>query len=299
MSSLPKEKIDDIIFEILKKSKSLDVFPTPVDKIIQYCELSLSNNNDFHDIPHNYVAKNVDAFKRMMKKVLGAFDREKKEIYINPSLPEVKKNFIKLHETGHDVLPWQKDVRYFDNEFTLSADVQEMFEAEANYFASTALFQQNRFQDEIKKLPLEIGSPMALAKKFGASNHAAIRRYVETNHKRCALLVLEKEKENKDPLQMCCSLRNYFQSSSFTKNFGNIKWTETLSIEDWVFVQDFFSSRRLHKDGELTLNTSDGMCDFHYHYFNTTFNAFVLLFPVGEKIKSNTSIIISPSLKNI
>ena len=82
----PKKDIDDIIFDILKKSKSLDVFPTPVDKIVEYCELNLSNKNEFHEIPRNYIAKNVDAFKRMMKKILGALDREEKVIYIDPTL---------------------------------------------------------------------------------------------------------------------------------------------------------------------------------------------------------------------
>ena len=93
--------IESIIYDILKKSKSLDVFPTPIDQILEYCELHLGNSNYFHNIPKNYIAKNVDVFNRMLKKVFGVLDREIKHIYIDPSLPNVKQTFVKLHEAGH------------------------------------------------------------------------------------------------------------------------------------------------------------------------------------------------------
>src|SRR5690349_9665604 len=123
-----KKDIDDLIFDILRRSKSLDVFPTPVDKIVEYCELKLSKENGFHNIPHNYIAKNIDVFRRMLGKVLGALDREEKVIYIDPNLPFSKQNFIKLHEVAHDTLPWQKEIKYQDDEYTLGPEVKEQFD---------------------------------------------------------------------------------------------------------------------------------------------------------------------------
>jgi len=288
-----KREIDDLIFEILRSSKSLDVFPTPVDKIVEYCELNLSNKNGFHNVPKNFIPKKVDAFKRMLNKILGAFDREEKVIYVDPSLPHVKQSFIKLHETGHGTIPWQREINYQDNEYTLSSEVKEVFEAEANYFASGSLFQINRFENEMNKLPLEIGSPIALATKFGGSNHAAIRRYAEVCKKRCALIVLEDKEKNGHRYSL--DLRNSFQSPSFTKEFGEITFPEKLN-SDFPFIIDYSRKRRFHKEGSIQLMTKNGFEEFSYHYFNNSYNVFVLIIPVGEKIISRTKIYVTSEM---
>lgn len=288
-----KKEIDDLIFEILKSSRSLDVFPTPVDKIVKYCELNLSNKSGFHEIPKNYIPKKIDAFNRLMGKILGALDREEKVIYIDPTLSSVKQNFIKLHEVAHDTIPWQKEIKYQDDEYTLSQQVKDAFEVEANYFASGGLFQLHRFEDEMKKLPLEIGSPMALAKKFGGSNHAAIRRYAEVCKKRCALLVLEdKEKRGE---KYFLDFRNIFQSPSFTKDFGEIVFPEKFN-RDFPFILDYYRGKKFHKDGTIQLMTKYGVEEFRYHYFNNSYNVFVLIIPNGEKIKSRTKIYLTSEI---
>ena len=85
-----------------------------------------------------------------------------------------KQGFVKLHEVEHDVLPWQKNVHYIldDDDDSLHTDTHEEFEAEANYFASATLFQNDRFVTELNQLSLGIESPMQMAKIFGASIHA-------------------------------------------------------------------------------------------------------------------------------
>lgn len=293
MYSLPRKDIDDIVFDILKKSKSLDVFPTPVNKIVEYCELSQSHLNGFHKIPRNYLAKNIDAFQRMMKKILGALDTEEKVIFIDPSIPNVKQNFIKLHEVGHDSIPWQKDIKYIDDSHTLNPDTKEQFEAEANYFASSGLFQLDRYEDQMLKLPLEIGSPMALAKRFGGSNHSSMRRYAEISNKRCALVVLEDKEKNGHRFSL--DLRNSFQSKSFTKEFGEITWPEKLD-SNFPFIQDYVRKRKFHKEGVIHLQTLSGIHSFTYHYFNNNYNVFVLIIPSGEKNKSRTKIYLSSEM---
>lgn len=293
MNTFSKKNIDNIVFDILRKSKSLDIFPTPVDKIVEYCELNLNNNDGFHSGVNTYIAKNADAFNRMIKKVLGALDRERKIIYINPSLPNVKQNFIKLHEAGHSALPWQNEVKYFDDEYSLNPDVKEMFEAEANYFASAGLFQLDRFEDDMTNLPLEIGSPIALAKKFGGSNHASIRRYSELSKKRCALIVLENKDKNGDRFSL--GFRNNFQSKSFLKEFGELSWPEKFDIT-YPFVQDYRRKRQFHKEGVINIETLNGIENFSYHYFFNGFNVFVLILPKGEEIKSRTKIYVTSEI---
>ena len=117
----------------------------------------------------------------------------------------------------------------------------------------------------MKKLPLEIGSPLVLAKKFGGSNHASLRRYVEQNKKRCALIVLDTKAEANGFIP----LRNYFQSKSFAASFGNVSLPETFGIES-PFIKDYKSNRRLHKNGNAQIETEEGFTEFAYIIFSTT-----------------------------
>lgn len=288
MNQLPKQDIDNIIYDILKSSKSFGVFPTPVDKIVQFCELKLSKD-DFH-IPKNYVSKNVDALKRMLKKVLGALDKSEKVVYVDSNLVTAKKTFVKLHEVGHSALPWQRDIHFLDDEYTLSADVKDQFEAEANYFASGALFQLDRFISDLKNLPLEIGSAMSLADKYGGSYHAAIRRYAERSNKRCALIVMER---NGFGSNSTFHFKGNYQSNLFTLEFGRLKWPDEFDT-DYAFINDFHAGEKLHTKGSIEIKTLAGEMTFQYHYFFNQYSLFILIFPKGEKNKSKTKIILSP-----
>lgn len=289
-----KKDIEKISSEILKGSNSLDVFPTPIDQIVSYTELIVRNDIDVSKIHTDYLSKANDALRRALTKVRGLLDRREKIIYLDLSQQKNKKGFVKLHEVGHHVLPWQRNVHDVldDDDDSLSSHANENFEAEANFFASATLFQQDRFVTELNKLRLEIESPIQLAKFFGASVHATLRRYVECSKNRCALIVLENVTANGSPPK--CFLRDKFQSDKFTKTFGDINIPLELGYT-WTFVQDYCHGRKFKKDGSIALSTANGEADFTYHFFNNTYNAFVFLFPSGEKKSSRTKIILTDS----
>jgi len=287
-----RKDIEDIAYDILKASKSWGKYPTPVDSIVNYSELIVNKTLDVSQIHHGYASKATDSLLRALSKVRGIFDRSEKTIYLDLSQNDQKKNFVKLHEVGHGVLPWQnKTASFLDDDNTLSLDYREQFEAEANLFASTTLFQLDRFEDEIAKLEFGLKSAMAIAKKFGGSNHAALRRYVERSNNRCALLVL-KDVACKGELANC-GMRNYFQSDKFLRQFGTIEWPEQLGF-DWPFVQDYYIGRRMKFQGQLSLETIAGTTEFQYDFFDTSYNAFVLIYPKGEKTSGKTKVILSP-----
>lgn len=284
------QDIEDIAFDLLKQSKSLGIFPTPVDEIIKFSELLYKESRYLDQIQKNYKTNSPNLLKEALKKLNGLLDRKEKTIYVNPYQLESRKKFIKLHEVGHNALPWQKDTYelFADDEISISTLALDEFELEASYFASATLFQLDSFDQELLKLPLEIGSAIALSKKFGASIHATLRRYVECSTKKCALLVLK----NPCFINMTCDIRNYFESQSFTREFGEIKWEESLTLE-WSFVEDYFANKTLHKDGEFSLQIDgSGRQIFNYHYFNNTYNAFVFIMPKGERQNSRTKIFI-------
>ena len=130
---------------------------------------------------------------------------------------------------------------------------------------------------------------MALAKLFGGSNHAAIRRYVEQSNNKCGLLVL-KDVTNPGE-QVGCSLRDYFQSKKFTAEFGNLTWPEVFGSK-WPFALDYYLRKRLKCENGITLTTANGKVGFVYDFFNSTYNAFVLIYPKGEKTSGRTKIVI-------
>lgn len=288
---ISKKDIEKISYEILKGSKSFDVFPTPIDQIVSYSELVVRNDIDVSKIHIDYLSKASDALRSALSKVRGLLDRRERTIYLDLSQGKQKMGFVKLHEVGHDALPWQKKIHdlFDDDDDSLSDDTHEEFEAESNYFASITLFQHDRFNSELNKLSLSIESPIQLAKIFGASVHATLRRYVECSKNRCALIVLENI--SKKGSQVKCRLKDKFQSEKFTKTFGDFDLPLELGYT-WAFVQDYYFGRKFKKDCSITLTTQNGVADFTYHFFNNGYNAFVFLFPYGEKKSSSTKIIL-------
>lgn len=288
---LSASDIEKISYEILKSSKSLGIFPTPVDKIVAYSELIVREDVDISKIDPDYLSKASDTLQRAMFKVRGLLDRRHKEIFLDLSQLTERKSFVKLHEVGHEVLPWQTGIHEIlgDDDQSLSEDANQEFEDEANYFASITLFQHDLFVYELKKYDLSIEAAMQLARTFGSSIHAALRRYVECSEKRCALIVLENIAPRGQFVK--CDLRNKFQSKKFTQTFGQIVIPETLGYK-WDFVKDYYFEKKMRKNCAITLSTENGEADFTYQFFNNGYNAFVFIVPIGEKVTARKKVIL-------
>lgn len=284
-----RKDIEKISMEILKQSKALDKFPTRVDLIVQHAELVFDNNIDLSKIDKNFIAKFSAGFTRFWDSVRGLLDREDKVIYVDQSQLPVRQNFVKLHEAGHHVLPWQSSVmKYMDTDETLNHAAKEEFEAEANLFASTTLFQLDRFTSMIDRMDLSISTGLNVGKVFGASTHATLRRMTLESKKRCALIVLETRQERSKKAFKECFVRDAFMSAGFRKEFGNLRLPDSFNTSD-IFTIDYLY-RRLKENGEITLNTNAGSADFEYHFWKNSYNGFVFLFPKGEKNKVRTHI---------
>ncbi|WP_035643532.1 ImmA/IrrE family metallo-endopeptidase [Flavobacterium sp. ASV13] len=296
-----RKEIEKISRNILKESKSFDVFPTPVDKILSYSNFAVDNKIDLQNIDDSFFdsfkEKLVDPSKKALlhalSKIKGFFYREEKIIYIDANLDQNlgKKNFVKLHEIGHGVLSWQDEIILaLDNDETLSEEYDEQFEAEANYFASITLFQHDRFLEECEKLNLGLGAVMSLRKKFGASVHSAFRNYVLQSKNRCALLVLN-HPVNANGFTNVLTTRDLFYSKFFLQEFGELMLPNEFGFK-WAFVQDFKFQKKFHEKGAISLDTKDGeKLEASYHFFNNTYNSFVFIFPKGEKNRAKTKVV--------
>jgi hypothetical protein len=284
------DDIEKITQNILTGSKAYGVFPTPVDKIVAYSELTISQGVDLGQVEPSFFDASRHFFGKVTRKVLGIIDFKEKTIYLDHTQKTPRKNFIKLHEVGHGVMPWQKKLLGCkdDEETILPDECKVELEREASFFASASLFQLDRFNEEAAKLPLSIRSARALGQKFGGSVQATLRRYVERSPKRCALLVFHKtEKTGPFPAKV----RNYFESQAFTKAFGGLTWPDECGHE-FEFVKDIQRGRKDHDGGQIAVTTSSlEQVTLQYHFFNSSYNVFVLFFPAGEKIASRVKIL--------
>lgn len=76
--------------------------------------------------------------KRALDKILGVMHVAARMVYLDKAVHVAKLPFLKLHETAHAVLPWQKDIYAVteDCKKTLAPEIADEFEKEANVFAS-------------------------------------------------------------------------------------------------------------------------------------------------------------------
>jgi len=131
--------------------------------------------------------------KSALSKVLGLFEANDRLVIIDKDVPRPRIPFVKLHETGHGSMPHQTKLYALmqDCDQTLDPEITDLFEREANVFASEAMFQGEVFAEQAHDREFGIKTAMALAKQFGGSNYATFRRYVTTNPRACCLIVLE------------------------------------------------------------------------------------------------------------
>ena len=88
--------IEKISLEILKDSKSLDIFPTPIDKIVSYVDLTVSSNVDISQIHEGYKSKYPDALLRALGKIRGLLVRKEKKDYLDLNQSLIPQHYYKI-----------------------------------------------------------------------------------------------------------------------------------------------------------------------------------------------------------
>lgn len=272
---------------LLRAAAAYGQYPTPVGDIISAAKLSVEFDAS---LDSGFLRKLYGsakwAIKRAIDKVVGLFDSRDGMIYLDLTLKRVKQRFVSLHETGHGYLPWQRDTYAYmeDGETNLDPEVQQQFEREASAFASEVLFQGGRFQDEARSLPFELKTAMQLAKKFGASNYAAFRRFVSQSHRTCALLVFEQ------PVYelgrgYAFQLRRAVASPSFIEKFGQVQWPSVLHTQENGLAARLplrALNRIFTRRCRIASPISGDSESFYLEAFDSTYQVFALLIPETE-----------------
>lgn len=236
------EDIVRLTDRLLHKADAYGRLPTPVEDILAAANLE--------EAPDTFLSESSIAtmpahlhrvLRRVSGKVHAALDRKARVVHINPATDLVgKKAFKRLHETAHDLFPWQHIgdglIGFADDEMTLSRRTTILFEREANQGAAELLFQRERFAEMAADYAIGCAAIIELAKFFGASRHATFRRYVETHSGALAGVVLSPHPCGREPLafqrhEAMCSTR---WRDLFEDPAG---WPPVLNAQPFSFVE--------------------------------------------------------------
>lgn len=287
-STLPTEDVRFIRLEaarLLRESGATGIFPTPVEAILEHAKVVVAPEDALSDGFLSKLRRTAgQSLKRALAKVLGVLDTVARIIYIDRGIYVVKQTFLKLHETAHAWLPAQLHAYRMveDSEKELSSDVSDLFDRQANAFASEVLFQLDAFTEEAADYDFGFKAPLTLSKKYGASLYSAIRRYVSHNHRDCAVIVLNKP-EFRDGVGRVCTLRRFVPSPRFVERFGCLNLPEEFSDSDAIGRAIPLVGRKMSGPRRVVIKDRNGVRhECVVEGFTQTHQVFLLVCPVAS-----------------
>jgi IrrE N-terminal-like domain len=176
--------------------------PTPVDDLVAAAGLIEPEESILSESMLRRAPKHIrDAVAPFRFKIRALLDRKAREIHVAPGIDHpAQRDFKRLHEVVHDILPSQRKLAYADNHKTLSWMTNLRFEQAANQGAAELLFQRELFRQMAADYQIGLAAVVELAEMFGASIHSAFRRYVETHRTPIMGIVLDPAPLRRFPL---------------------------------------------------------------------------------------------------
>ena len=268
----------------LDRASGWGVYPTPIADVLTAANIKVAPASIFDPrrIMEYLIGKaesTAVAVRSAISKMFGVADTLDNTIHIDHTVRESKQNFLKLHEAGHLELPAHRKIfRIFqDCEKMLDPDISDLFEREANNFARFVMFQGDGYRDMAADHALTIKTPMKLASKFGASIYASCREFARTNHRACAVYVLEPITYHPETGPRA-EVRRIEVSRSFAQQFGQ--------PAEMIITRRHSLGRVLPIGRKMTRATPVSMTDLNGHAheclaeaFDTTFNVLILVYP--------------------
>ena len=275
---------------------ALGRFPTPIDDIMAAANVEEVKEDVLNESFILKLRKQASgALKSALSKVIGLFDAKARLVFIDRSLHVVKQTFVRLHETGHAFMAWQRDLYAVveDCDQTIEPSTAHLFDREANVFASEVVFQLDGFTKEAEEKEFGILVPVNLSKRYGASIYSSVRRYVSHNWRACTVLVLNPpELVPGDGFR--ASLRRHCSSPRFAEIFGDVDWPLVFTPSHPIGAMVPAYGRRM--SGKRTISLVDRNGDTHEciaEAFTQSYQVFVLIHAVSTLTKTS---IIMPSI---
>jgi IrrE N-terminal-like domain len=184
MTDLPAfttRRLERIAEDALAAAGVLGVLPTPLEAL--------------HPVAGVRAVEPMPALPEQIRTpgraLLGALWFDERTIFLEEDQSVARRRFTEAHELMHALCPWHEAVLREDtsDELFRSAAV-DAIEAEANAGAGLLLFQGRHFAARVAAERPSISAPLALAREYGASVHAALHHYVLTHAAALAMLVV-------------------------------------------------------------------------------------------------------------
>lgn len=219
-------------------------------------------------------------FQSSLQKLRGIADLRERAVYVpNDKLP--RKRFADGHELGHQLLPWHRVIDnagsrfYHDTDYTLSPNVRELFDIEANLFSSEVIFQGREFTRRARDYQPSFDAVFMLSDTYAASRQATLRRYVQEQDEVLALVSYMPSKYDLD-MNGQATLRApwLFGSPRFIQKYSDIELPLALgNNHPWAEVRD----PEKVCDGEMTIRCGGLSVQFWWQAWWNSYSLFVLL----------------------
>lgn len=295
--------------ELVKIARNLllaadvEAFPTPLERVLDVAKLVKSNALDLERYREPFLKRAQrwgQYVTTVLGRILGVADLQERVIYVREDVHPKKVTWLTGHETGHQVIPWHRDIAlYADDSVTLDPKFERMLEAEANAFAGHLIFQNERFDRVAADYKPSRTSVVQLSELCGASIHASVRRFVQRSRRQIAAAVFSLERSAVDVEEDVIDLsppsldfRYAIQSQSFTETFGPVSWEEVFSpiIEKDGVAESLDCG--LIRVGSLFLTKSPGQrAETQYEAFSNGYDAFFLAVPLHKKALTKARIV--------
>lgn len=230
----------------IRRAGAFGVLPTPIDDLIAAANIvdkSDGNNSIVNFL--NTLDENARAlFQTVISKVRGIADMRERAVYIPSDTPH-RQFFVKAHELGHQDMGWHKisngDKFFHDNNQTLSPEVEDLFEREANYYAGKIIYQGKNFILRARSYKPSFEAIFSLADQHGASKQATLTEFVEAQDEAIAAITYlpSKFKINPKSGMPVLNAPRIFSSEKFFRKYENLELPLEL-VEDhpWLKAQD-------------------------------------------------------------
>lgn len=180
------DSITDLAVRALREAGALGVVPTSLDAVGAALRYGPPEELFPPDVPAGLMA----AVRRLAGKILGAVALPERVLYLDGDQPRGRRRFHHGHELGHIAIPWHEDAYYGDDHRTLDPDTRVQLEDEASRFSVALLLQAGAYAKEAADFRFGLATPLELSGRWATSRHLAIRHYVQSHGRACALLLI-------------------------------------------------------------------------------------------------------------
>lgn len=171
-------------------------------------------------------------FEAVRKFDLNAlFMPDQKRIYIDDSIPDLKKRWCESHEVAHSLIPWHSDYMLGDDRATLSPTCHQTIEAEANYGSGRLIFPHKVFSEARLSSQMDLAHIRSLANHFGNTITSTLWRCVEQSDEVSFAAIGEHPHHIREARPL---IEYFICSKSFEQQFSNI--TEA---DIWAWIRSF------------------------------------------------------------